>query len=212
MGSHGRVRLKTPLEMGWMMVGGTMTEVGLAALPRTALPCRWVPAARHGGCSSFRATGSRNAYTPKNRVMLNPPFNIKKADLPRPKRVDIRGRLKDIEERYRCLESPTSSVPPAQAAIESQFLAVRPSFVTVPPPVTAGVTAANDYPLLDFIAATHDKLAAVKRLTLAAGPGGLGPAALSACGLGRALTKLGPYEQLAIDALMCMPAVQNGGD
>ena len=72
LGPHG-ARRKTPGEMGWVLLGGTIIKTPAPASVRS-----------------------------------------------------FKQQLKEIEKRYQCLEQAPLTIPPAQAALQQQFLAARP--------------------------------------------------------------------------------------
>lgn len=106
LGPHG-ARRKTPGEMGWVLLGGTITTLGQAAIDNGS----WPSAARHAGNPP------------------PPPPNIKRPIIKTPAPASVRSfkqQLKEIEKRYQCLEQAPLTIPPAQAALQQQFLAARP--------------------------------------------------------------------------------------
>ena len=112
-GEGGQLRNKSPGEMGWVRIGGTVTELGRAALAdgRWALPTR---------VDSVKLLAEIDSYAKKTTKTSNKKSGV----------TSFKGALKAIDKKYRCLEERAPAVSLAQARIEADFIVARRGFAT----------------------------------------------------------------------------------
>ena len=155
-GEGGQLRNKSPAEMGWVRLGGTVTELGQAALAdgRWELPTR---------VDSVKLLAEIDSYAKKSKKTTK---TSKKSSV-----TSFKGALRAIDKKYRCLEGRAPAVSPAQARIEAEFIVARRGFATLPPVATldndrrglADAHSLPDYPTLRLIAVTMDRIAQSRR-------------------------------------------------
>ena len=111
-GEGGQLRTKSPGEMGWVRFGGTVTELGRAAIADG----RWPLSTR---VDSVKLLAEIDSYAKKTTKTTC----LKKSSV-----TSFKGALKAIDKKYHCLKEHAPAASQAQARIEAEFIVARRGF------------------------------------------------------------------------------------
>jgi len=155
-GEGGQLRTKSPGEMGWVRFGGTVTELGRAAIADG----RWPLSTR---VDSVKLLAEIDSYAKKTTKTTC----LKKSSV-----TSFKGALKAIDKKYHCLKEHAPAASQAQARIEAEFIVARRGFATLPPvaalindrPVDAHLSLPDySYSTLRLIEVTMNRIAQSRR-------------------------------------------------